>query len=286
MMLTLFLFLVFGEQLNAQNKTRTESFRLDTQFGGRVIHRAMQPTGADIDFMNYLNDGNDGYYGVMNFGLTFAPDSIWTFGADMSMLSDMLPNHLRIDVMRRINIISPQWDWGLKAIIYAYPQYLNEFNRFHKETDSGIVADLNTNYRQITLFDLGISAMPYASYTNKRFQAIMGSGIGFSSFEQFNERILQKKQGGNLRREIRYETLYSPAITSHSEAEATYDFLHDRRVSLGIIAKAELLMTFRDISYKRTIFTWTDDNYVENEIHPDKKFYAKSEFSMGLYFRF
>lgn len=286
LLLLIFHSLIFTGHLKAQNNTRPESFRFDAQFGGRVIHRSMQPMGNDIDFMNYLNDGNDGYYGVMSFGLTFAPDDKWTFGAGFSMLSDMLPNHMRIEVRRRINNISPDWTWGIKAIIYAYPQYLNEFNRFHKATDTGIIADLNSNYRQRTLFDLGMSAIPYVCYKNKRFQAILGSGFGLNSFKQFHEIILQKKQGGNLRREIRYETLSSPAITSHSEAEATYAFLKDRSLSFGVIAKTEFLMTFRNISYKRTMFTWTDDNYVEDEIHPERKFYSKADFSLGLYLRF
>lgn len=286
LLLLIFHSLIFIGQLKAQNNSRPESFRLDAQFGGRVIHRSMQAMGDDIDFMNYLNDGNDGYYGVMSFGLTFSPDDKWTFGAGLSMLSDMLPNHMRIEVRRHINNLNPQWSWGLKAIVYAYPQYMNEFNQFHIQNDTGIIADLNTNYRQRTLFDLGISAMPYLSYMNDRFQATMGSGIGFNSFKQFHEIILQKKENGNLRREIRYETLPSPAITSHSEAEAIYAFLKDRSLSFGVIAKTEFLMTFRNISYKRTIFTWTDDNFVENEIHPDRKFYAKFDFSLGLYLRF
>jgi hypothetical protein len=272
---------------SAQVKPQKEVIRLDIQFGGRFIQRANQPIGSDIDFMNYLRDDfGKNSYGVLGFGFMLAPNDRWSFYTGFSMLSDMLPNHMRVTVKHKVDSLNRNWNWGLGSSLYTYPQYLNQFNQFHIQTDTGIIADLNSNYRQRTLFDIGLSVMPWFSYSYKRFQANLSTGFGINSFVPFNEQIAQKKQNSNYRREIRYETSLKPALTSHSEAEITYNLLFNKHVSLGVIAKAEFLMARRTIPYSRTIYTWTTDKPLSENVKPKKKIYTKTDFSAGLFLKF
>ena len=276
-----------GNKIHAQTATVKETMRLDLHFGGRFIHRAIVEPGDDIDFLNYLHGGTgNSLYGLMSIGFSLSPNENWTFDTKINLLSDLLPNQMQTQVTHRIRSINPDLDWGIKARVYLYPQYLDEFNQFHLQKDSGVIADLNYNYRQRSLYDLGISVMPYLKYSNKRFQTTIASGIGLNSFLPFREVITQKKPDANFRREISYQTRYKAALTSHTEVEATFDLIRNSRNSFGLLLRAEALLTFRNLPYDRTIFTWTEDNNAVDKINPKNQFYSKTEFSGGLFFKF
>jgi hypothetical protein len=97
---------------------------------------------------------------------------------------------------------------------------------------------------------------------------------------------MQKKEGGNFRREIRYETLFKPALSSISALHATLMLTDKPGLSVGLQASAQLLFGMRTISYKRSILTWTADNRVTDEIKPDSKPFTVTEVSGGIVFRF
>lgn len=283
----LLIFACTEKTASAQAKPQKEVIRLDIQFGGRFIQRPDQSPGSDIDFMNYLRDDfGKNSYGVLGFGFMLAPNDRWSFYTGFSMLSDMLPSHMRVIVKRKVNSLNQNWNWGIGSSLYTYPQYLNQFNQFHIQTDTGIIADLNSNYRQRTLLDIGLSVMPWFTYRYRRFRATLSTGIGINSFVPFKEQIAQKKPNSNYRREIRYETNIVPALTSHSETEITYNLLYNKHISLGVMAKGEFLMARRTIPYTRTIFTWTADNPLIETVKPGKTIYTKTDFSAGLYLKF
>lgn len=276
-----------GNRLYAQTTPAKETMRLDLHFGGRFIHRAIVEPGEDVDFLNYLHGGSGNIlYGLMSIGFSLSPNEIWTFETKINLLSDLLPNQMQTQVTRHINSLNPVWDWGIKARFYLYPQYLDEYNQFHILKDPELIGDLDGNYRQRSLYDLGISAMPYLKYKSRRFEATLASGIGLSSFIPFREVVTQKRPNANLRREIRYKTLYKAALSSHSEVEATFDLLRNSRNSFGLLVRAEALLSFRNLPYERTVFTWTEENKVVDKINPKNKFYSKTEFSGGLFFKF
>ena len=271
----------------AQTLPAKETMRLDLHFGGRIIHRAPVKTGNDIDFLNYMYGGTgSSLYGMMSIGFSLSPNENWTFDTRINLLSDLLPNQMQTQVTRRIRSITPMWDWGVKARVYLYPQYLDEFNQFHIIKDTGLIADLSHNYRQRSLYDLGISAMPYFKYAGHRFQATLASGLGLNSFIPFREVITQKEPAANFRREIRYKTFYKAVLSSHTEAEATFDFIKNSRTSFGLLLRAELLLSYRNLPYERTVFTWTEDNVTVDKINPKSRIYSKSEFSGGLFLKF
>ncbi|MDY0101991.1 MAG: hypothetical protein RBS07_03575 [Lentimicrobium sp.] len=278
--------LCFSQAFGQTNPVK-ESLRLDIQFGGRFIHRTPQPIKSDIDFLDYSHNGTgNNNYGVMSIGISLSPNERWTFVSELSMLSDLLPSHMQIAVVRQISSINPLWDLGIKGQVYLYPQYLDEFNQFHLKTDTTLIADLDHNYRQRTLFDMGISAMPFLKYKSKRLQATFASGIGLNSFIPFSEVITQKKANENFRREIRYKTQYGAALTSHTEIELTYQFYHNSDFDLGLLIQAEFLLSFRNLAYQRTIMTWTEETQTIDNIKPKNHFYSKSDLSGGLFLKF
>ncbi len=286
--LLLLLIAVIGyNQIFGQTNPVKESLRLDIQFGGRFFHRAPQPIGSNIDFLNYLHNGTgNNNYGVMGIGISLSPNERWTFASELSMLSDLLPSHMQITVMRQFGSINPAWDWGIKSMAYVYPQYMDEFNQFHLQTDTGLIADLDHNYRQRTLYDLGISAMPFLKYKDKRLQTTLASGIGLNSFIPFSEVVTQKKLSENFRREIRYETQYRAALASHTDLELTFHLYQNSEFELGLLIQAEFLFSFRSLAYQRTVLTWTNETQTIDNIKPKNRFYSKSDLSGGLFLKF
>jgi hypothetical protein len=282
--------LLFAVGLNdsfAQKASPRETMQFDLQFGGSVIHRATQANNPDIDFLNYLHGGTgNSKYGVMSFGFSLSPNEKWTFATGFSMLSDLLPNQMQVKAIRNIDSLNPRWDWGVEAQLYLYSQYIDEFNQFHIQSDTGLIGDLSSNYRQRTLYDLGMSALPFLKYNGRRMHVILATGLGLNSFLPFNEVIAQKKPVANFRREIRYETFYKPTLTSHTEVEGTFELYKNGPTSLGIILKATLLMGYRHLPYERTILTWTEDNRNTMNIHPKNRFYSKSDISGGMFLKF
>lgn len=264
-----------------------ESLRLDIQSGGRFIHRTPQPIEPDIDFLNFLHNGTgNNSYGVMSIGISLSPNEQWTFASKLSLLSDLLPSHMQVQAIRIIDSLNPGWSWGMKAQTYVYPQYLDEFNQFHHQTDTGLIADLDHNYRQRTLYDLGISTMPFLRYKGRRLQATLASGIGLNSFIPFREIVAQKKPGGNYRREIRYETKYKVALASHTDIGFTYNLYQNSDFELGLLMQAEFLMMYRNLTYQRMVITWTEETQTIDNIKPKNRFYSKGDISGGLFLKF
>ncbi|MBV2247989.1 MAG: hypothetical protein KUL83_12535 [Lentimicrobium sp.] len=265
----------------------TRPFRLDMQFGGRMIHRELQPLTENPDFLNYLNGGNgNSAYGVLRLGFSFTPNDRWTFDAGLGMFSDLFSSQLNVQATRNIKAISSSWGWGMMAGFEIYPQYLDEYNQFHIQKDVDMIGDLDKNYRQHTLYDLGISLRPFLCYTGEKLIFSFSTGAGLNVFKPFEVLIVQKKPLGNLRREISYETDFKPVLTSHSGAEFSYTFYRGEAVSLGILAKAEVLFGFRNLTYTRTILTWTADNAHCETIYPDKTIYSKADITGGVFVKF
>lgn len=272
--------------LLAQNKLNNEQFRIDLQFGIRNIQRDSLPNGADIDFMNYLYDDIDySDYQFIDLGFTLIPSDNWAFNVGLKMLSDLQTGQLSMSARYFGDGTNASLRWGIGSSFNAYPQYLEAFNNYHILMDTGFT-DLNPNFRQITLYDLSLDIMPFLTFSHKRFQGIISSGVGLNSFVPFKELITQKKTYSNLRREIRYETHFCPSVFSRSEIEAGFDLFKGPKKSFGITLKAGLLLSNRRISYSRTTVTWIEEQTISEDVKPDKKLYTKSDLSWGIYLKF
>jgi hypothetical protein len=264
-----------------------QSFRLGLQFGGRLIHRELQPLTENLDFLNYLYGGNgNSAYGVLRLGFSFAPNERWTFDAGLGVFSDLFSSQLNVQAARYIKAISSSWGWGIMSGFEVYPQYIDEYNQFHIQKEVELIGDLDKNYRQQTLYDLGISLRPFLRYTGEKLSFTFSAGPGLNAFKPFEVKIMQKKPLGNLRREIRYETSFKPLATVHSGAEFSYTFYQSEAVSFGLLAKAELIAGIRNLPYSQTILTWTAENPLTETIHPDKTFYSKADLTGGVFVKF
>lgn len=274
-------------ELSAQRQKINEKFYIGLQFGGRTIQRDSLKNTGNLDFMNYLYQADNGPdYGYAGINFRFTPVPGWEFSATTILLSDLIPGQLNFDIRHTLDSISPHLEWGLMGSVFASPQYLEEFNQYHLIADTGYTADLNTNFRQITLYDLGLAAGPFIVFQYRGFHGQFSIRGGFSGFAPFKESISQKKTAANLRREIRYETDYSPTIFIYPEAEAGIDLINSGQTHIGVLLRAGGLFSKRSINYTRTTMTWTAENSIIGKILPEKKLYSRMEIEGGLYIRF
>ncbi len=286
-LLLILLWFTIGTSHASAQSVRQEQMEIYLHYACRETYRSMQLQEGDIDFLNYLDYKADtGCTGVVHVSFNLSPSEKWTFTADLGMMSDMRFSQMNISASRIVNNTGRYTSWGLSAGISAYPVYLNEFNEYHLLRDTGLMADLDANYRQETLYDPGLDLMPFLLYTKNRLSLKAGTGLRISSFMPFNLLIRQKKDGGNFRREIRYETLYKPALTSISTLHATLMLSDKPGLSVGLQAGAQLLFGMRSIPYERTILTWTAGNRVTDKITPGSKPFTVTEVSAGIVIRF
>ncbi len=270
-----------------QQPNKKEKFCFNLNFGGRYINRDSLANAEDLDFMNYLyKQEKSAEYGFISLNFRMSPAEKIEFSATAVLLSDLSPNQLNIDVRYKPVIHDKPVNWGLIGSFFIYPQYLENFNSFHIQSDTGFTADLNPNFRQISIYDLGIAAGPTMNYQYKRFFTEISFRTGICGFIPFSERISQKKTDANLIREIHYETSYSPAVFFMPEAEAGLRLNSGHRANIGIMMKAGGIWSKRTINYTRTIYTWTSENEIVSDISPENRWYSKIEIQGGFYIEF
>lgn len=272
---------------NAQSSEMVEKFRFSITAGGRYINRDSMPDAGNLDFMNYLYGQNFGAdYGLLSLNFRMAPTEKIEFSATAVLLSDLIPNQLNIDVRYKPVLNNKPVTWGMIGSFFIYPQYLENYNSFHLFRDTGFIADLDPNFRQISVYDIGIALGPTLNFSKGRFHGEINFSLGISGFVPFDERISQKKKDANLRREYHYETHYSPALFFRPEAEAGIRLMSFGKTSGGIIIKAGGMWSERSINYKRTTYTWTTEDAITNEIKIEKQWYRKFEIEGGFYLAF
>ncbi len=283
----LLLLFISGRGLMAQQPPEKEKFCFSMNFGGRFINRDSLANTEDLDFMNYLyRQKNSAEYGFISLNFRIAPAEKIEFGANVVFLSDLSPNQLNFDIRYKPVIHDKPISWGLIGSFFIYPQYLENFNSFHMLRDTGFTADLNPNFRQISIFDLGIAAGPTMNYKYKRFHTEISFRTGISGFVSFDEQISQKKTDANLRREYHYETRFSPAVFFMPEAEVSFSLISGSRSNFGLTMRAGGMWSKRAINYKRTTYTWTTENEIVGDISPEKRWYSKIEIQGGFYIAF
>jgi hypothetical protein len=283
----LLLMLTGISQSKAQQPENREKFLFSLNFGGRYINRDSLANTENLDFMNYLyRQDNSAEYGYLSLNFRMAPTEKIEVSATAVLLSDLSSRQLNLDVRYNWAEKDELPGWGLIGSFFIYPQYLENFNSFHILRDTGFTADLNPNFRQISIFDLGVAIGPTMIYHYKRFHTEISFRTGITGFVSFDESISQKKTKANLRREYLYETRFSPAVFFMPEVEAGYNLASSGRTSFGIMLRAGGMWSKRAINYTRTTYTWTSENRISNDITPGKEWYRKTEIQGGFYIAF
>lgn len=259
-----------------------ERFKISCWFGVREIARDSLPDNTNLDFMNYLLDTQRRdivqYAGI---GLQYKPFRNWDFELKFTSLSDLDPRQFDLNATRHFS----HW-LGVTASICSYPVYLEDYFAFHFHTSPGFTGDVNPNFRQLIIHERAIKAGAVFKLDHKRFNGLLKVNGGVASFSRFNESVAQKKNNGNMRREFRYSTRFTPTLFFSPELEAGFDCFKLGNVMFGAMLKANIFMAKQSINYTLTVYYWTEETYEKQKVtNPAHRFF-KYDADLGVYCRF
>jgi hypothetical protein len=270
--------------INAQEKF-IEKFSFSTWFGARFITCDSFPDGNNLDFLNYLYDANGGKispdYGYFGMASHLWLRGNWELDLKFSMYDDFTPNQINISTQ-----YFPLKYLGFNLGIYGYSQLMNEYNQYHHHTDTGFYGDIDPNYRQRSIYDIGIIAGPVIAHQWKRFSGCLKINAGLGTFLSFTESISQKKTDANFRREYKYTTKATPAFFFFPELAVGYDLFRCSGSTLGIQLQASYYLAKRSIDYTRNTLNWTTEITAEEEVVSPEHHYSKFDVDVGIYLRF
>jgi hypothetical protein len=265
-----------------QAEKRIEKYKISTWFGTRNISSEIFELNQNLDFINYLNS-NDEYAedDYLGFAAHFWLKGNWEAELEFALNSSFRPSSFKVR-----SVYFPIKHLGLSIGAFAYPQLIDEFNNFHLLTDLGYFGDINSNFRQREVHDLGISAgivLPI-NYHFLHFELQLNGG--FSSYNKFKEIIKQKQINSNLIKEIEYTTKISPAFFISPELEIYADIVKIKNTVLGVQVQASAFKSKKNIDYQRTVYIWTANNPVIEQINSPNHTVEKFELDFGLYLSF
>lgn len=274
--------IAFINHIQAQEKQaekRIKKYKISTWFGTRNISSEVFGINQNLDFINFLNSNND--YAEDDY-LGFAAH-LWLKGNWEAKLQFALNSSFSPSSFNVKGVYFPIKHLGLSIGAFAYPQLINEFNYFHLLTDLGYYADINSNYRQREVHDLGISAgivLPI-NYRFLHFELQLNGG--FSSYNSFREVIRQKQINSNLIKEIEYTTKISPTFFISPELEIYADIVKIKNAMLGIQLQTSWLKSKKNIDYQRIIYVWTANSPITDQINSPKHNVDLFEINVGIY---
>lgn len=259
-----------------------ERYKISFWFGFREIARDSMPDNDNLDIMNYIRTSSgsidEEYAGI---GVDFRLNQQWEFVLKVSTLSDLVPSHFDLN-----STFAFSKHVGVSLGLFTYPVYIENYNFYHINNSPGFIGDMDPNYRWRIIHDMGIKGGAVFIYNYKRFSCLLRANTGFFSFSRFNETIAQKKINGNLKREFRYATEYSPALFFNPEMELALDCLKMGKINLGIQLKANAFIAKRSVNYIREIYYWTEENPSTENVTGQKHSFGKYDADLGIYCRF
>jgi hypothetical protein len=279
--LVLLFFLLMMQPVFAQTQP-ADRFKIAVWFGNREIARDSIPDNGNLDFMNYTcynkSAFDEQYAGI---GVCFKLNRQWELEMKVSVLSDLAPSHFDLNATYLFSKYL-----GVSAGLFTYPVYIENYNLYHINNAPGFIGDIDPNFRQRIIHDKGIKGGAVFVYNYRRFSSLLKANAGLSSFSRFSETIAQKKVNGNLRREFRYTTVYSPALFFNPEMELALDCFSLGKAQFGVQLKANALLAKRSVNYARETFYWTEENPIKEKISSPKHSYGKYDVDFGFYCRF
>ncbi len=248
-------------------------------FGVRDITRDSLANGANLDFLNYLHSSDEmAEYQYLGLSAHLWFRGNWEADFKVAMYDDFAPTSLNIKA-----IWMPYKYLGLTVGFYSYPQLMNEFNMFHRLSDEGWYGDTDSNFRQRRVHETGIMAGVAVPVSYRFIHLNLCLNGGISTLSKFREKVTQKMINGNMRREIRYSTKNSPALFFFPEAELGLDCFRIGSSTLGVRGHASWFTVKRSVDYKMTIWEWTYDNPMQEDVANPAHSFSKFEFDAGLY---
>jgi len=276
-LIPLFAFLLFWQCITAQVLTEK---RFEMFFGAQGISCDSFPDGSNIDFLNYIEkddfSGNCAYIGFA--GSAKVGEKVLC-SVLVGMYSDLSPVNYNVSASYSLFRFI-----GFGASFLGYPQLIDRYDMYHWNTDVGMYANLNPNYRQRRLYNLGFAAGPQLNYKNKWININMKLHAGVRWTRSLEDAILQKQIAGNYIRLISYETSNSPSLYFFPEVKVGIKLFRISETSIGLRSRFSSEITQRFINYSVISSEWTLDNSSESYIKSPKHNYSKIDFDFGIYF--
>lgn len=272
-----FIFII-GSKVYSQDKL-IEKYKVSLLFGARDVSRDSLKNNENLDFMNYLHSSHD----MMEYQYLGISTHLWFRGnweADLkiAMFDDFAPNNLNLKAQ-----YFPLKNLGISVGFYSYPQLLNDFSTYHRLNDLGFYGDMNTNFRQLRIHETGFMVGIVLPINYRIFHCKILLNGGISSLSTFKEIVNQKQINSNLRKEINYSTLMSPALFLFPEIELNFDCFKIRDSKIGIQIQSSWYTVSRSIDYDRTVYEWTSIAPTKERINSPIHHFEKFELDFGIY---
>ncbi len=240
------------------------------------------PDGANLDFLNYVYrdnfSGNLAYISFMGF---FKFSDSLDLSVNIGMYSDLAPTKNSVSIR-----YFPYKMLGFGISFMGYPQYFNEYNQFHWNTDEGLYADLDPNYRQHRMFNYGLALGSDFRYSyNNRFFVDFRAYAGLRWFDILDVEILQKAINGNFRRVIHYRTSPSPSLYFYPEINLGLKLFTISKTDIGFRFRSAAEFSKRAINYTRTTYDWVADEPTVSKVKPKSHSSSILEVDFGLHLR-
>ncbi len=258
-----------------------KSFKISIFFGGRIETVDSFPNKDNIDFMNYVGFIDDYLPDYIYIGFKAHFDFKNNFGTNIRLVLGDLTG---IDLSGEYY---PYKSIGFVAGFNTYRVFINDYGQYHKieAADDNLYGDLETNYRQETLQDLGFYAGVILYKNLGFFKPKLTLNAGFSSFTKFETDVFQKQIGGNFKNRYSYSTKLTFTPFFYPKLNLDFDLIKFKKSTLGLSLYSAWYVSPKAINYDVTYSEWTDDNAVKKEVKPDKHFYSEFDFDAAIYLR-
>ncbi len=276
--IVIFILIIGNLTVFAQNGF-IKSYKIATFVGVRDDKRDSFPNNENLDFLNYIKQDKE-YVDYLYLGLS-----------SHILFKHNIETDLRFAFMGGMSdiYISTQYfpikNVGFNIGFYSNGYMLNEFSTYHKINDIGMFGDLETNYRQRFPVDIGFFGGLNLQIRFWKIHTLMKLNTGMSSIKPFSETVGQKEVNGNYRKNIEYETKHNFQIYYFPELEFNIDCIKIQNSTIGFQLQTSYFYARKSIDYKRTIYEWTNQNPIIENISGQKHQIRLFYLDLGLYVR-
>lgn len=248
--------------------------------GNQGVYCENPKTPSNLNFLNYIyTDNFTGELLYIAFSGNFEFSNNIFANAVVGMYSDLAPV--------KYNFAFSYLPWeniGIGASFLGYSQYVDDFNQFHWENDTGMFADLDLNYRQQKMYNMGLAIGPELRYENSWFTGNIRTQLGLRWVSELNTNIVQKEINGNYKRMFTYAVGKNPNLYLFPEIELRFRLFSLSKSTLGIKVRAAAEYSKRTLNYRITTYEWTTQSSSTENISLAPSAYRSFETDFGLFF--
>lgn len=239
------------------------------------------PDAENLDFLNYIyRDRFTGNLAYIVFSGYFKFSDSLDLNIEVGMYSDLVPAKYNFTLR-----YFPIKNIGFGFSFLGYPQYLNEFNLYHWNTDVELFADLDSNYRQYKMYNMGLGLGPAIRFANQGLTFYFSANAGIRWVEVLETNVYQKAIDGNFRRTIHYKTRNNPNFYLFPEVTLGVKLFSFSSTVVGIKIRSAAELSRRSMKYTYQIADWTASNSETITVRPVYHNYLTYEVDFGIYLR-